>query len=262
MGYKIPFNMIQYVAQKFIYAIAIDDQWQNMLPSPPPTPTRPERNPLHTVDPILTPSPTPLPSLEDFMARLIQHSGAQVATLLSTLIYLQRLRERISSDVKGLLGRLLAFLYFLTMSEGMLGTRHRIFLATLIVAAKYLNDSGPKNIHWTAYAGCFDLVEVNMMETQLLDILNYDLRFDEAEACRHFASFMGRNSGQNLVRQSALLRVFKGSGAREAAAHLPLTPPSEGSSSNGTPGHSPSSYSQPFNSVSKRCSRNSSSVTL
>lgn len=31
-------------------------------------------------------------------------------------------------------------------------TRHRVFLATLIVAAKYLNDSSPKNKYWTAYA--------------------------------------------------------------------------------------------------------------
>lgn len=31
-------------------------------------------------------------------------------------------------------------------------TRHRVFLATLIVTAKYLNDSSPKNKYWTAYA--------------------------------------------------------------------------------------------------------------
>ncbi|KAF8529224.1 hypothetical protein BU17DRAFT_37671, partial [Hysterangium stoloniferum] len=171
MGTKISFSMIQYVAQKFIYAIEIDERWQGTLPSPPLTPTKPERNRPCSV----VPSLPPLPPLEDFIAGLVQHSGAQVATLLCTLIYLKRLRERVSNDVKGTLG-----------------TRHRVFLATLVVAAKYLNDSGPKNVHWTAYARCFDIVEVNMMENQLLTILNYELRFDETEARIHFAPFMGR----------------------------------------------------------------------
>src|ERR1700710_2309334 len=69
-------------------------------------------------------------------------------------------------------------------------TRHRIFLATLIVATKYLNDSSLRNKQWAEYAQHFDLPEVNLMEGQLLYILGYNLRFDEREACVHFAPFM------------------------------------------------------------------------
>lgn len=97
------------------------------------------------------------------------------------------------------------------------------------------------------------------MENQLLTILNYELRFDETEACIHFAPFMGCINSQHLVRQSRIFRVVEGPKAREAAAaaaQLPLTPPpSEGSSSDGTPRHFRPPSSQHFSRTSKRHSR-------
>jgi len=71
-------------------------------------------------------------------------------------------------------------------------TRHRVFLATLIVAAKYLNDSSPKNKHWTKYGALFSQAEVNLMEKQLLYLLDYDLRMEEDELMIHFAPFFRR----------------------------------------------------------------------
>jgi hypothetical protein len=63
-------------------------------------------------------------------------------------------------------------------------------LATLIVAAKYLNDSSPKNKHWTRYGALFSLAEVSLMEKQLLYLLDYDLRMSEDELLLHFAPFL------------------------------------------------------------------------
>lgn len=97
-------------------------------------------------------------------------------------------------------------------------TRHRVFLATLIVAAKYLNDSSPKNKHWAIYASVFDTAEINLMERQLLFLLDFDLRFTEAEACEAFKPFM--KGGNKDTRQSALSKVAKASKARVAALAL------------------------------------------
>lgn len=116
-------------------------------------------------------------------------------------------------------------------------TRHRVFLATLIVTAKYLNDSSPKNIHWANYAVLFDVAEINLMEKQLLYLLDYDLRFDELEACTAFAPFMSVPSEASAsTRLSAVNKVAKAGRARAEAqqqsqervnVQLPPTPPDE-----------------------------------
>lgn len=69
-------------------------------------------------------------------------------------------------------------------------TRHRVFLATLICAAKYLNDSSPKNKHWCRYAQMFSQAEINLMEKQLLFLLDYNLSITEEEVCHYAAPFL------------------------------------------------------------------------
>ncbi|KAH9065070.1 hypothetical protein EDB83DRAFT_2519690 [Lactarius deliciosus] len=157
----------------------------------------------------LTDTPHLIP-LEEFIARLVQASRVQVPTLLTTLIYLQRLRENLPK-----------------MARGVPCTLHRVFLATLIVAAKYLNDSSPKNVHWTKFAEIFHLHEINLMERELLAMLDYDLRFDEAEACRLFEPFMTSPPPRNQeARRKVLSVVAQASRARkQAQTQLPPSHP-------------------------------------
>lgn len=84
------------------------------------------------------------------------------------------------------------------------------------MTAKYLNDSSPKNCHWSSYAVLFDVPEINLMEKQLLYLLDYDLRFNEAEACKFFAPFMSAESSLS-TRSSAVNRVAKAGKARAEA---------------------------------------------
>jgi PHO85 cyclin-1 len=103
-------------------------------------------------------------------------------------------------------------------------TRHRVFLATLVVACKYVHDSSPKNKHWAKYAQLFDLAELNLMERQLLFLLDFDLRFDEEEACRYFAPFMPKVESPKETRAAAVAKVSK---ARKTRDNGLATPTSE-----------------------------------
>ncbi|PHH70394.1 hypothetical protein CDD80_6050 [Ophiocordyceps camponoti-rufipedis] len=100
---------------------------------------------------------------------------------MSTLVYLTRLKSKLQP-----------------MARGLRCTTHRIFLASLILAAKYLNDSSPKNKHWAnythvtteSYSFGFNRTEVNLMEKQLLFLLDWELRIDEADLYRELDPFL------------------------------------------------------------------------
>ncbi|ROT36215.1 hypothetical protein SODALDRAFT_242133, partial [Sodiomyces alkalinus F11] len=130
---------------------------------------------------VVQPEVDDLPTLENFITQLVTSSNVQVPTLMSTLVYLTRLRSKLQPAARGIPC-----------------TTHRIFLASLILAAKYLNDSSPKNKHWAAYSHVyhdfrsfgFSGSEVNDMERQLLGLLDWDLRITERDLYTEFDPFL------------------------------------------------------------------------
>jgi hypothetical protein len=105
-----------YIAQRTVEVISVAPTTAHP-PSPPVTPVRANFN----IDAPAKSNPD-VNALEAFITVLVQKSNVQVPTLLSTLVYLDRLRLKLPAS-----------------ACGMESTRLRVFLATLIVAAKALN---------------------------------------------------------------------------------------------------------------------------
>lgn len=172
-------TMIRYLAKAAANVIQCDPsmmppQAQASRPRQPSPPREPSPRAVKSSD-------GALPSMEEFITQLVISSNVQVPTLMSSLVYLRRLKSRLQP-----------------MAKGLRCTTHRIFLASLILAAKYLNDSSPKNKHWASYSIVstnvyhfgFSRTEVNLMEKQLLFLLDWDLRITEADLYHELEPFL------------------------------------------------------------------------
>ncbi|TKA54878.1 hypothetical protein B0A49_13662 [Cryomyces minteri] len=169
-------EMISYLAQRASQVIRCEPEQQLNKHLPPTPPTTPPQQQAATT----SASDVLLPSVETFIQSLVDCSHVQVPTLMTSLVYLARLQKRLPP-----------------VAKGVRCTVHRIFLASLILAAKNLNDQSPKNKHWARYTAVvgypefgFSITEVNLMEKQLLFLLDWDMRVTTDDLYTHFEPFL------------------------------------------------------------------------
>ncbi|KAI8850873.1 hypothetical protein BC829DRAFT_144186 [Chytridium lagenaria] len=76
------------------------------------------------------PGSKPVPSLLQFITTVVKSSGVGSGVIIASIIYLERLRKKLP-----------------TTARGMHCTAHRIFLASLILATKFLHDRPIRTAH-------------------------------------------------------------------------------------------------------------------
>jgi len=145
-----------------------------------------------------------LPSLENFISQLLNFSHTPVLTLMSTLVYLDRLRS-----------------YMQPVEREICYSVYGIFLASLVVAAKFMDDITFTNKEWADFSviPCqefifsFSLASVNRAERNLLILLDWNIRITEEELCRMMEPFLspltdGIPSRHTHISSEALQPVF------------------------------------------------------
>lgn len=134
----------------------------------------PEDAVLKYPSPPASPGKKPI-SLKLFIINLIRYLNVQVPTLMTTLVYLNKLKDILPSD----------------QIYGIPTTHHRIFVGCLILTAKYVNDSSPLNKHWARYSSGLLLVkELNVIEVEVLSYLDWDLSISTDDLYKCFAPFL------------------------------------------------------------------------
>ncbi|TRM64633.1 hypothetical protein BD626DRAFT_255789 [Schizophyllum amplum] len=107
----------------------------------------------------------------ELVAQVIARSEVPITVVLVLLAYIDRCKPhlRVASD---------AYVH------------ERIFLGALIVAAKYLNDSSPKNSHWARYTGEFSKADIGLIEREFLGVLDFTLGITEDNLLPHCGAIL------------------------------------------------------------------------
>ncbi|KAG9078809.1 hypothetical protein FS749_009128, partial [Ceratobasidium sp. UAMH 11750] len=122
-------QMLRHVALKLTAALGTPGHQH--LPTPPVTPVRGKFAP----DNVTCAPEWDFPPLEQFLTNLVYHSGIHTASVLGSMIYLQRIARGLQSD---------------SIKHGP-ETPYRLAAALFIVASKYHHDTSPSTVHWTYY---------------------------------------------------------------------------------------------------------------
>jgi len=97
----------------------------------------------------------------------------------------------------------------------------RIYITSIILAAKFLNDSVHPNSEWATASGRYTSADVNKMELEFLALVQYELFFSPAAHAAALAQYV---DGDGLSTSSPVKRV---SAVATPAKHAPTWCPED-----------------------------------
>lgn len=118
----------------------------------------------------------------NYVVGFVMRIGPSVATLLHALIYTIKLREIYPN------------------ARGEQGCAHRLFVVSLLVASKYLNDRQllikPNHTTWSSLSGVFTPIELCRMETEFITFIRGKLFVGQVEMERCVEELFFDNSDE------------------------------------------------------------------
>ncbi|EKM82337.1 hypothetical protein AGABI1DRAFT_110996 [Agaricus bisporus var. burnettii JB137-S8] len=159
-----------------------------------------------------------------FVKNVIERAEITTHTILAALVYIDRAKPHLH----------------IALEEWAL---ERVFLGSIIVASKYLNDSTLKNVHWALCTGVFGKRDVGRIEREYLDVLDFELGITEADILSHHQGLLNAvypTSTSLRTHQSQYSNHSRAKSSPVSSAPVPeLSPSSDESSSASSASASP-----------------------
>ncbi|KAL0578665.1 hypothetical protein V5O48_003331 [Marasmius crinis-equi] len=121
--------------------------------------------------------------------------------------------ERILSIVTVTTPVVLVALIYIRRAKGRLNivirqwALERVFLGSMILAYKYLNDSCIRNVEWARCSGIFGIRDIGRIEREFLDLLDWDLGISERDILNLFPEIHEEAKVQNGIPPEAAIEV-------------------------------------------------------
>ncbi|KIY71088.1 hypothetical protein CYLTODRAFT_419225 [Cylindrobasidium torrendii FP15055 ss-10] len=159
------------------------------------------------------------PKFTAFVTNVLSRAEVTMPVVLTSLVYIDRARPHLH----------------IALEEWAM---ERVFLGSLILASKYLNDSTLKNVHWAICTGVFGKRDIGRIEREFLDVLDFELSVTEDQLLSHQAGLaaVALPTPSPSPRHSPITRPTSSQrrSHHRVSVPVPALEPSSPSSSDGT----------------------------
>jgi len=102
----------------------------------------------------------------EFVSKMVYRSRVKMPVLLAAIVYIERAKPHLKIRIER-------------------WACERVFMGAFVLAGKYLSDYKMKNVHWAGWSDVCLKRDVDRMEREFLNILDWDLTIREGDILAH-----------------------------------------------------------------------------